>query len=150
MAEWIAEQSLPNVTLLGQLDREGVRREMLRAAFLVSPSVCYEMFPVTIAEAYGCSLPVIASRLGGVSSLVEDGVTGLLFNPGDIIDLKKRIDWSVGHFGEMLDMGRMARACYERAFTPDANLRSLIQIYDAAVRNFATRATPARRIETII
>jgi glycosyltransferase involved in cell wall biosynthesis len=53
------------------------------ADYLVVPSVWWENSPVTIREAYHCGVPVIASRLGALPEKVVEGVTGLLFTPGD-------------------------------------------------------------------
>ena len=60
----------------------------------VVPSLWLETGPLTVFEAFAAGLPVIGSRLGGISELVEDGVNGLLFEPGDsrgLADLIKRL-----------------------------------------------------------
>lgn len=58
---------------------------------LVIPSICYENSPLTLKEAYYSSIPVVASRLGGLIEYVEDGVTGILFSAGNIDELSKII-----------------------------------------------------------
>ena len=65
------------------------------ARFLVIPSNWFEGCPLVISEAMSHGLPVIASRIGGLPEVVEDGVTGLLFEPGDVDDLvgKIRLLW---------------------------------------------------------
>jgi len=42
-----------------------------------------ESFGLTVAEAMSCGVPVIASRVGGLSELIEDGVCGYLVPPRD-------------------------------------------------------------------
>ncbi len=76
-------EGVSGIHALGAVSGEAVRREMCQAMALVLPSICYENFPRTLAEAFGCGLPVIASRIGALAVLVEDGVTGLLFEPGN-------------------------------------------------------------------
>ncbi len=49
------------------------------------------MCPLVISQAFSYGLPVIASRIGGLSEIVEDGITGLLFEPGDHEDLGWKI-----------------------------------------------------------
>ena len=121
------------VTLTGTLDPHAVHEEMNRAVALVVPSICYENFPRSIAEAFACGTPVIASRLGALATLVRDGITGLLFNPADPSDLAEKMAWALAHPEEMAQMGIRARQQYEREYTGEASYRRLIEIYRAAL-----------------
>lgn len=118
---------------LGFLPREDIMTRMRSAAFLIVPSICYEQFPTTILEAFSNGLPVIASRLGALSDIVRDGVTGLLFNPGNPEDLATKIAWANAHPEEMQNMGRAARAEYEAKYTPSINYQMLMEIYEDAI-----------------
>lgn len=113
------------------LDR--VMSRMQSARYLIVPSICHENFPRTIIEAFACGLPVIASRLGALADIVRDGVTGLLFNPGDAADLARSIAWAESHPAQMLRMGRAARAEYEAQYTPARNYEILMDIYEDAI-----------------
>ncbi|MGB9130176.1 MAG: glycosyltransferase family 4 protein [Thiobacillus sp.] len=117
------------VTRLGSQPGETVRREMSRAAALVVPSICYENFPRTIAEAFASGLPVIASRIGALADIVRDGETGLLFEPGNPRDLADKAAWALAHPEQMAAMGRNARAQYEAEFSAEVNYRRLMEIY---------------------
>jgi glycosyltransferase involved in cell wall biosynthesis len=121
------------VTYLGRLSREQVYAEMRRAAFLVLPSTCYEMFPMTLVEAYANGLPALASNLGGLKSLLQDGVTGLSFAPDDAADLQAKVRWAFEHPEEMAAMGERARAAYETSYTADRNYANLMLIYERAL-----------------
>ena len=81
---------------------------------------------------------MIASRLGALAEIVEDGVTGLHFTPGDPRDLAVKVRWAVDHPEEMHDMGANARRAYEKNFSPDINYDALTGIYEAALRDSAT------------
>jgi glycosyltransferase involved in cell wall biosynthesis len=118
---------------LGFLPREEIMRRMRSASFLIVPSMCLEQLPTTILEAFSCGLPVIASRLGALVDIVREGVTGLLFNPGDESDLAKKIAWAGAHEEEMQRMGRAARAEYEAKYTPSINYKMLIEIYEDVI-----------------
>lgn len=61
------------------------------ARFSIFPSECYENCPFSVMEALVCGTPVIASDIGGVPELIEDGKTGVLFEPGNIDDLSAKI-----------------------------------------------------------
>lgn len=50
---------------------------------IVVPTLEYESFSLATVEAMAMQVPVVASRLGGLAEVVEDGKTGLLFPPGD-------------------------------------------------------------------
>ena len=121
------------VTMLGTLSAADVIREMRSATALVMPSIWYENFPRTLVEAYACATPVIASRIGALEGLVEDGVTGLLFEAGDAADLARKLGWAQAHPERMAAMGRAARAVYESRLTGAANLPLLLDIYAAAM-----------------
>ena len=137
--------ALARVQLLGVLAPAEVWREMHAATALVMPSVTYENFPRTIAEAYAAGLPVIASRLGSMAELVEHGVTGLLFPPGDAAALHAAMRWADDHPQEMAQMGRHARARYDALYTPETNHAALLAIYRAARDE---RTAPNRRVVT--
>jgi glycosyltransferase involved in cell wall biosynthesis len=123
---------------LGYRPLEDIMARMHTAQFLVVPSICYENSPRTIVEAFSCGLPVIASRLGALIDIVKDGVTGLLFKPGDAADLAEKIAWARANPEQMLRMGRAARAEYEANYTPQRNYKLLIDIYDEAIRTIGT------------
>lgn len=104
--------------------------ELLKSSrFLILPSVCYENFPMTIAEAFACEKPVVASRLGVMADIVEDKKTGMLFNPGDPADLAEKISWMMENEAACIGMGRNARTEFENKYADDHNFDTLIDIY---------------------
>jgi glycosyltransferase involved in cell wall biosynthesis len=125
--------SVPGITALGALSIDSVRSEMSQAMALVLPSIWYENFPRTLVEAYACGLPVIASRIGALADLVTDGVTGLLFDPGNPPELAKKLLWAQQHPAEMAQMGCKSRAKYEAEFTAERNYQQLMAIYADAI-----------------
>lgn len=114
---------------------------MQNAACLILPSIWYENFPRTLVEAFACGLPVIASRCGALSELVQEGQTGLLFQTGDSGDLARKIGWALKHPEAMQAMGRAARAEYEARYTSDINYRQLMVIYAEAMNETRKCAT---------
>lgn len=118
---------------LGQRSREQVLDLMARAQFLVFPTLCYENFPLVVAEAFAVGLPVIASDLGSVSSLVDHGRTGLLFRPGDPRDLANKVQWALTHPAELENMRREARLEFESRYTAAKNYQQLMEIYELAI-----------------
>jgi glycosyltransferase involved in cell wall biosynthesis len=68
-----------------------------------------------------------------MAELVQEGITGLLFEPGNAQDLADKMRWAQGHPEQMADMGRNARALYEAEFTAERNYAQLINIYNDAI-----------------
>jgi glycosyltransferase involved in cell wall biosynthesis len=108
--------------------------ERLRAAkFLIVPSTCYEGFPLAVAEAYACGVPVIAAGHGGLAEIVRDGCTGLHFTPGDAEDLAAKVEWAWTHPHEMETMGWAARVEFDAKYNAGAALKHLEAAYDSAL-----------------
>ncbi len=131
---FVEREGLEGVDLLGRRSREEVLALMRAARFLLFPSECYEGFPITIGEAFACGLPVVASRLGAMAEIVENGRTGLHFQPGDPEDLAAKVEWAWSHPREMAEMGRAARREYEEKYTAEKNYEMLMDIYRMAIR----------------
>jgi glycosyltransferase involved in cell wall biosynthesis len=128
-------QNLPDIDRLGSLELPQIQHEMTNAVALVLPSLCYDSFPRTLVEAFACGLPVIASRLGSLPGLVQDGVTGLLFDSGNAEDLAEKIHWANANPDLMAVMGRQARARYEAYYTEESNYHQLMSIYQQAIQS---------------
>jgi glycosyltransferase involved in cell wall biosynthesis len=122
-----------NVRGLGFLPREQISGHMQQAAYLLMPSIWYENFPLTLVEAFASGLPVIASCIGAMAVLIEDGKTGLLFEPGSAGDLAKKIMWAESNPQAMLEMGKNARKEYEAKYTSERNFDQLMAIYAEAI-----------------
>ena len=128
-----ALRALPNAELCGWQPQHAVHAEMRSASYLILPSICYESFPVTLVEAFACGLPVIASRLGVMQELVEEGRTGVLFEPGSASDLAEKISWAEQHPQILRRMGHAAREAYEARYAPETNYRQLMGVYETAI-----------------
>lgn len=130
------------IRVLGQAPLPEVLRHMETASVLVMPSLWYEGFPRTLVEAFARGLPVIASRLGSMAEIIEDGHTGLLIPPGDASALQQALQWAHDNPERLAQMGTNARRAYETRFAPTQNHQMLRQIYDQAIR----RACPPQQL----
>lgn len=137
----LARSHMPrNVEWVGRHERKEVLELMRQAMFVVFPSEWFEGFPLVIAEAFACGVPVIASGIGSLLEIVEDGRTGLFFSPGDASDLVTKVKWAQTHPREMIRMGRNARAVYESKYSEAESYRKLIATYTQAVLHGLTSA----------
>ncbi|MBU4315181.1 glycosyltransferase family 4 protein [Patescibacteria group bacterium] len=81
-----------NITDLGFVSLEQLIDCLHSTDALIVPSLCYENSPTVIYEALSAGVPVIASDIGGVGELVQNGVNGYLFVPGSVDDLIAKMD----------------------------------------------------------
>jgi glycosyltransferase involved in cell wall biosynthesis len=98
-----------------------------RARVLVLPSVhenCYgrrvpisELLGLSVLEAMASGTPVVCSRLGGLPEIVTDGETGYLVEPGDVDELRDRLEAVLGDPQRADRMGRAARESVVERFT---------------------------------
>ena len=117
-----------HVQVLGKLSAEEMKEAFLRAGMFVCPS-SLENSPNSMGEAMLLGAPVIASRTGGIPSMIEDEKEGLLFRPGDVKGLAECIKrvWR-----EPEAAARRAENARKRAFAvhdSNTNYERLLAIY---------------------
>ena len=116
------------VRFLGYRSQAGVAAALAEADALVLPSFA-EGLPVVLMEAMASRRPVIATRVGGVGELVEDGVSGLLVEAGDAAGLAGAIAALAADPARRAGMGAAGRARVLAAFdaeTEAARIAGLI------------------------
>lgn len=130
------------VTFAGALAPERVRDALLESDAMALSSFM-EGVPIVLMEAMACGLPVVATRVGGVPELVEDGVSGLLAPPGDAEAFAEAIERLVSC--DLRAMGRAGRARVERDYALDSQgerMAALLRRYAGEAP--ATEAAPER------
>ena len=83
---------LPNIEERGFQTGKALEELIRGARFCVMPSECYENCPFSVIEAQVCHTPVLGARLGGIPELLQEGVTGELFEGGNLKELTEKID----------------------------------------------------------
>jgi glycosyltransferase involved in cell wall biosynthesis len=121
------------------LPREEILRRMKDASVLVLPSTWYEGFPMIIAEAFAVGLPVIASNLGSMASIVDHHRTGLHFTPGHASGLVDALRWYADHPAEVALMRAQARLEYETKYTAERNYAQMMDIYGSVLHHSVSR-----------
>jgi glycosyltransferase involved in cell wall biosynthesis len=116
------------VALLGH--RADVPNVLASLDVLVLPSYAHEGIPQIVLQAQAMSCAVVATTIGGIPEVVEDGVTGLLVPPRDPAALAEKI-------GVLLDdpaldarLGQAARECIEKHHSLDAMGERLLELYE--------------------
>lgn len=144
LAGLVQQNVSDRVIWLGRQPQDVVQREMQAARFLVLPSVGYEMFPMTIVEAFSNRLPVICSDLPSLRALVTSGVTGVTFPPGDAAALADQVRWAAENPRAVDELGSRALATYEERYTREMNFDHLIAIYRSVCRDRLLADRPDR------
>jgi glycosyltransferase involved in cell wall biosynthesis len=124
----------PSIRCMPGVPLETVFSQVGEAAFLVLPSQCYENFPRVIIEAFSKGTPVIVSRLGAMAELVENGRTGLHFEPASPEDLAAKVCRIMADPLKRAEMRQAARKEFELKYTAEINHQALMAIYETALR----------------
>ncbi|MFF4486030.1 glycogen synthase [Streptomyces sp. NPDC001544] len=117
------------------LPRTEVIQLLTHAAVFVCPSV-YEPLGIVNLEAMACGTPVVASRVGGIPEVVEDGVTGLLVTADDDFEagLAHALDTVLGDPEAARRMGAAGRERAVGEFGWDAVARRTARLYEEIVK----------------
>jgi glycosyltransferase involved in cell wall biosynthesis len=134
LARDVVDEAPPNVTWLGQLTRQQLRRFYAKARIVAVPSTCYETFPNVALEAMIHARPVIGSRIGGIPEIVDDGTTGLLFESGDGAELADEVRRLWDRPEQCAAMGEAGRDKALREYSPERFYARLMAVYDSAIR----------------
>lgn len=84
-------RKVPNIECVGFKSGKELHNLISKAKFSVYPSEWYENCPFSVMESIMFATPVIASKIGGLPELVQDGVNGILFEYKNKNDLKNKI-----------------------------------------------------------
>ncbi|MFF2363342.1 glycosyltransferase [Streptomyces sp. NPDC058122] len=134
-----------DVRYVGLYDQEQCRRAIARSVAVVAPSTWLEAFGLVVVEAMAAGVPTVAAGHGAFVELVEDGVTGLLHEPGEAASLASCLRRITAGPDDNREMGRAARRRYEQGFSPAVGLERLLEEYRTAI---AGRSAHARGGDT--
>ncbi|GAA1561257.1 hypothetical protein GCM10009789_13130 [Kribbella sancticallisti] len=134
----------PSVRVLGQLPWDRCMEVLRTARVVVVPARSYETFGLVVIEAFAHGVPVVASRIGALAELVDDGETGALTEPGDPESLRKALGWLTDP-ATSVAFGERARQVYLERFTPERDLAATERIYADAIARHAAGTRTGRR-----
>jgi glycosyltransferase involved in cell wall biosynthesis len=103
------------------------------ARIVVAPSIWCETFGLVVAEAMSHGIPVVATRVGALQNTVDDAVTGLLFELGNVTDLSEKILRLWNSPSLCRDLGRAAREKVRDQFNLDAHFSQTMHAYQAVL-----------------
>jgi len=130
----VIKQKPDNCEFLGQLDAEDLVRFYRDARMVVFATRCYEGFPTVLLEAMSYGLPVVCSRIGGLPMIVEDGVNGLLYEPGNAVELADRIRMLWQDTALCQKLGEAGQRKMQEEYAAERLMDRLIGIYEKVIR----------------
>lgn len=123
-----------NIEWLGPVDKSSVFEAVRNSSFVIFPSECYENMPMVIIESFAFSKPVLASNIGAIKEFVIDGISGILFEPGNEKDLAAKVSYLFSHSNERREMGQSANKIYRERFNQEKNYHDLMNIYTETIK----------------
>ena len=130
----VARRGPPQCRMAGASGSRKLDEFYRQARCIVLPSTCFEGFPTVLAEAMLHGKPVICSRIGGLPEIVDEGVTGLVVEPGDREGLTAKIGFAWDHPELCAEWGGAGRAKSQREYSPAKYYERLMAVYAAALR----------------
>lgn len=131
IANFEAASLPPNVRIVGALSRDDVPAFLVNAKCLIVPSLCEEAFCLVCAEAMAAGVPVIGSNIGALPELIDHGVNGFLFDPGNVSELASRMSelWANPKLTD--SFGRCAHRKAELTFSESSYVERLIDVFES-------------------
>ncbi|MEO5927965.1 MAG: glycosyltransferase family 4 protein [Patescibacteria group bacterium] len=116
---------------VGKVDEDGLIAANRSADVLAFPSTSgAEAFGLVAVEAQACGIPVVASNLPGVRTVVQDGKTGMLVKPGDVTSLREALVGLLSDPVRRKEMGAAARERVLEHYTWTKHIDGLMEMYE--------------------
>jgi glycosyltransferase involved in cell wall biosynthesis len=128
-------KSLPNIEYLGFLERDKLAAEFAKASALVLPTF-EDNCPMVVLEAMAAGLPVAASRLGGLPDLVDHQITGLLFDPENLENMRECIEFCISNPEFRKMAGESGKKMALERFHPSRIAARHLEIYQEILKKF--------------
>ena len=104
------------VEFLGRVEMEDVPPLINRSSLMLTPSRWQEASGNVNLQAAQMGRPVVATRVGGIAEVVEDGRTGLLVDNGDVDEMAKALECLLGNAERIQAMGEAGRSACRTGF----------------------------------
>lgn len=124
--ENLSKDRKAKVEFRGFLSGEDLVKEIMEARAVILPSIWAENMPLSLLEAMSLGKIVIASKIGGLAEIIDNGRNGLLFKASDAQDLISTIN-KLNRL-DLKEIGRQAKET-ARQYSPEKNFQQIMDIY---------------------
>lgn len=133
LKEMVRKRNLPNVHFYGFLEGESRFNYLEKATALIVPSLWDEQFPMVTIEAFRMGVPVVATRMGGLPDIIQEGKSGFLFDPGDAEGLSHILEILSNDENLRKSVSIGARDRFVNCFSEEVYYPRLMKIYQKAI-----------------
>lgn len=139
----LGEMRIPerNFKFLGYLKESNDLVDYYKAASVYVAPTLYENLPIRILEAMACSVPVVASNICAIPEEIDNGVNGILIEPGSVKELVDAICHLLGDLNLRKRMGENARRTVLEKFNWDLNAARTVKAYKQVIDNYNGQST---------
>ncbi len=116
--------------------RENIAETLSSLDLVVLPSVGQEAFGRVIIESGAAGVPVIATKVGGIVDIIEDGKNGILVSPDDIYDLTEAVLEVLKDRELAVSLAAEARKRVEKFYSLDEMVEKTLRVYEEALKSF--------------
>jgi len=128
-----------NLMFVGYLKESSDLVEYYRASSVFVAPTLYENLPIRVLEAMACGVPVIASNVCAIPEVIDNGVNGILIQPGSIDELADVICCLLGDPGLRRKIGNNARKTVLEKFNWKVNAIKTVKVYQQILDSFYCR-----------
>jgi glycosyltransferase involved in cell wall biosynthesis len=122
------------VSFLGAQTPEAVAAYLAASDVFLFPTEREEAAPLVLPEAMACGLPVVATRIGGITEVIgRPGTEGILVPPGDVAAVVAGVDGLLRDAGRRHAMGRAARDRVLAEYTLERMVERTVAVYETAI-----------------
>jgi glycosyltransferase involved in cell wall biosynthesis len=123
-----------NIRFLGRLASDDLVEQLCNSTFYIHPSFI-ENSPNSVCEAMALGMPVISTNVGGVGSMISDGVDGILVQEGEPYSMAAAIYDLINNYEYAKLLGENARKRSTLRHDPDQIVKQLLGIYETIFNN---------------
>ena len=122
------------VYFTGFITGEKLQQLIIKSICSVIPSIWNEPFGLTIIESYAHGIPVIGSKVGGITELIKDGETGYRVMPGNVDNLAEIIEKLWKSPDLCSELGANARNIALEKYSPERHYKQIINVYKSLIK----------------
>ncbi|MEW6614149.1 MAG: glycosyltransferase family 4 protein [Thermodesulfobacteriota bacterium] len=122
------------VVFAGYIPHQHTPKYINASDLFVLPTIRQEGLPFVLLEVMSCQKPVISSRIGGILSVIDDGVDGILMTPGNIRELAEKTIYLLENKSLSDGIAKNARQKVIEKFSLDKMIEDTIKIFEIAIK----------------